>query len=130
MPQFFIESNSPTLNRGDDLRIECTADLYVYSNILIRKDGVNLQQQNPKEVNETSRVITIQKQAALEDSATYTCVGTLRRGGENTKNLTLAVKGRTFLRNLLLKGFCHKKKICEYHIWYSHPERTKNGQTL
>ena len=92
VPQFFIKSNLATLDRDDTLNIECVADLHIYRNIVLKKDGVNLPV-NPVEVNETSRVITLEKQATLEDSGLYSCVGTLRRGGQNIRELTLTVKG-------------------------------------
>ena len=61
---------------------------------MLKKDGVDLPI-SPIEVNDTSRVISLEKQATPEDSSTYLCVGTLRRGGQNTRDLTLTVKGKT-----------------------------------
>lgn len=76
------------------MAIECVADINIYTNIVLKKDNVDLLL-IPVEVNGTSRVISLEKQATPEDSGAYLCVSTLRRGGQHTKDLTITVKGIT-----------------------------------
>ena len=75
----------------------CVADSYVYRKILLRRNGTDIPDAKLSRVNET-RVLSYTKQASLDDSTNFECVGYLRRGGEKRKELTVQVNGKKAMR--------------------------------
>eukprot|EP00111_Clytia_hemisphaerica_P018542 TCONS_00054849-protein len=90
VPQFFIESNANVINRDDELSVKCVADLYIYKDITIKRNGDEIQGLQALEANQT-RVKSLSKKAALADNGDYTCVGSLKRGGQKTKELKIKI---------------------------------------
>jgi len=82
-----------TLNKEDFLNVTCVADSYVYREIVLRRNGIDMQEARPSQVNET-RVLSCSKKAGLDDSTNFECIGYLRRGGEKRKELKIQVNGK------------------------------------
>ena len=103
VPQFYFESNRDTLNREDALLVKCVADLYIYRDVVIQKDGADIKAER-SEVNETI-ILGFAKEAVLNDGGEYVCIGYLKRGGQNTRNIKITVKGMNFKILILFRGF-------------------------